>query len=113
MDDRRSGNGGGMAQRSNGNGGKPLPPEVRWTLGCLVAAAAMVGVVIFVSLVAIALTPPTWVNVVLGVVLALGGALFAWLVASALGQQRADSGKTPTRLPTGSERQRPKGPPTG
>ena len=98
MDDRRSGNGEVMEQRRD-EAGKPLPVEVRWTLGCLVAAAAMVGVVIFVSLVAIALTPPTWVNVVLGVVLALGGASLAWLVATALGQRGADTTERPTRLP--------------
>ena len=59
---------------------------VRWTAGCLVAAAATIGVVILVFLVAIALQPPVWVQVVLGVGLAIGGAALAWLVASAVGQ---------------------------
>ena len=66
---------------------RALPPELRWTVGCLVAALATVGVLILVFLIAIALSPPTWVQVVLGVGLAIGGAIFAWLIASALGDR--------------------------
>jgi len=66
----------------------PLPPEVRWTVGCLVGSLATVGSLILVALVAIALEPPTWVQVVLGAGLALGGALLAWLVAEALGRHQ-------------------------
>ena len=66
-----------------------MRPEVRWTLGCLVAAAAISGLGILVLLVAIALQPPAWVQVLIGVALAAGGAFLAWLVASALGQSRA------------------------
>ena len=65
-----------------------LPPEVRWGVGILVSSAAVVGILILVFLVAIALTPPTWVQVSLGVGLAVGGALFAWLIAHALGQRK-------------------------
>lgn len=68
--------------------GDSLPPEVSWGVGCLVGALSTVGVLILVALVAIALSPPTWVQVVLGVVLAVGGAVFAWLIATALGQRR-------------------------
>ena len=64
-----------------------LRPEVRWTLGCFVAMAALTGTLILFFLVAIALEPPTWVQVVLGVLLAAGGAALAWLVAAALGQR--------------------------
>jgi hypothetical protein len=67
----------------------PLSTELRWTVGCLIASMSMVGVLILVGLVAIALSPPTWVQVVLGVGLVLGGAVFAWLIATALGQRRA------------------------
>ena len=63
------------------------PEVVRWTLGCLVAAVSMVGLLILLLLIAVALSPPTWVQVLLGVGLALGGAAFAWLVATALGQK--------------------------
>lgn len=66
----------------------PLPPEVSWTLGCLVGSVATVGSLILVALVAIALEPPTWVQVLLGVALAIGGAILAWLVAAALGHRR-------------------------
>ncbi len=67
-----------------------MSPEVRWGVGCLVAAAAVVGAVILTFLVALALTPPEWVQVLLGVGLALGGALLAWLVAASLGRARQD-----------------------
>ena len=67
-----------------------LSPEMRWTLGCLVGSLATVGVFILVALVAIALSPPTWVQVLLGGFLACGGAVFAWLIAAALGERRAD-----------------------
>ncbi len=62
-----------------------MPPELRWTVGCLVGSLAMVGSLILVALIAIALSPPTWIQVVLGVALACGGAVLAWLVAEALG----------------------------
>ncbi|MDP9067814.1 MAG: hypothetical protein M3N53_05645 [Actinomycetota bacterium] len=67
----------------------PLSPHVRWTVGCLVASLAMVGILILVALIAIALSPPTWVQVVLGFGLACGGAVFAWLIATALAHRRA------------------------
>jgi phosphate/sulfate permease len=63
--------------------------ELRWTVGCLVGAAAVVGALILVLLVTLALQPPEWVQVVVGVGLVAGGAALAWLVASALGQSRA------------------------
>ena len=65
-----------------------MQPAVRWTVGCLVGAAAVVGCLILVLLIALALQPPEWVQVVVGILLAGGGALLAWLVASALGQSR-------------------------
>lgn len=61
-----------------------LGAEARWTLGCLVASVALTGLLILVLLVAIAISPPIWVQVLLGIGLALGGALLAWLVAAAL-----------------------------
>src|SRR5687767_14194865 len=67
---------------------EPLPPEVRWTVGILVSSAAVVGILILVFLVALALTPPTWVQVALGIGLAVGGALFAWLIAHARCQRK-------------------------
>jgi protein-S-isoprenylcysteine O-methyltransferase Ste14 len=80
------------------------PPDgskiaVQWGVGCLVGAAALAGVVLMVLLLAFYIQPPTWVQVVLGVALALGGALLAWLVATALGKSRAAE-----RAPSGGER---------
>ena len=54
-----------------------------WMVGCAVGAAATIGIVILVFLVALALQPPAWVQILLGGVLAVGGAIFTWLVASA------------------------------
>ena len=69
-------------------------PEVRWTFGCLVAAFATVGLLILFLVVAFALEPPTWIGILLGIGLVAGGALLAWLVASALGQSLPGSGRT-------------------
>jgi hypothetical protein len=65
-----------------------LGPTARWTVGCLVGAAAVLGTLMLVLLVALALQPPEWVQVVAGVLLAAGGALLAWMVATALGRTR-------------------------
>ena len=54
-----------------------------WLVGCALGAVATTGIVILVFLVALALQPPTWVQIALGGGLALGGAVFAWLIASA------------------------------
>ena len=61
----------------------PRLDVTRWMVGCAVGAAATIGVVILVFLVALALQPPVWVQVVIGAVLALGAAVFTWLVATA------------------------------
>lgn len=74
-----------------------MSAEVRWTLGCLVGAAAMIGTLILVLLVAIALRPPVWMQVVLGVGLVIGGGALTWLVVSALGQARAARAETGPR----------------
>jgi protein-S-isoprenylcysteine O-methyltransferase Ste14 len=71
---------------------------VQWGVGCLVGAAALVGVVLMVLLLAFYIQPPTWVQVALGVILAVGGALLAWLVAAALG--RAQAAQRRSRPPT-------------
>ncbi|MFN2490611.1 MAG: hypothetical protein ABR529_12935 [Actinomycetota bacterium] len=64
-----------------------MRPELRWTVGCLVGATALVGTLILALLIALALQPPTWVQVTVGVLLAAGGALLAWLVATALARR--------------------------
>jgi hypothetical protein len=80
---------------ASANGGREpsrdthLEPVLRWTLGCLVGAAAVVGTLVLVLLVTLALEPPGWVQVLIGLALVGGGALLAWLVASALGHARS------------------------
>ena len=86
--------------------GRPdeMSPEARWGLGCLVGATALAGVLILVIAVQILLTlewnPPTWVQVTLGVVMAVGGSLFAWLLASALARGTRGDTSAVRRLPT-------------
>ena len=69
-------------------GHRPGAPEpsavVRWVAAGFVAAAALLGLVVLVLLISVALQPPRWVQMVLGVAMAIGTAVFAWLVASAL-----------------------------
>ena len=61
-----------------------LPPVAAWLTGALVAGAALLGMVSLVAFIALFLAPPAWVQVLLGVVVTAGGALFGWLVATAL-----------------------------
>lgn len=68
----------------------------RWMVGCAVGAAATVGIGILVFLVAFALQPPVWVQVVLGGLLAIGAAIFSWLVASAWSPRDAGD-ETPSK----------------
>ena len=62
-------------------------PEVRWGVGCLVAAAAMVGLLALVLIVALVLQPPAWVQVVMGLGMVAGAVVLAWVVAAALGRR--------------------------
>jgi len=59
------------------------PDLLRWAVALGIGGAATIGIVILVFLVALVLQPPTWVQVVLGIVLAIGAAIFTWLVAKA------------------------------
>ena len=74
-----------------------MSPEAaaRWGLGCLLAGAAILGALVFITLISIFLQPPVWLQIVLGTVIAIGAALFAWLVASALG--RGGAARAPDR----------------
>jgi len=60
---------------------------MRWVIGVVVGLTAMVGLMILVALVSIALEPPAWLQIVMGVVLVAVACLLTWLVASALGQR--------------------------
>lgn len=76
-----------------------ISPELRWGVGCLVAAAAMVGVVILLMYVAFTFDLPVWAQMFLGVGLTLGGFLLAWLVFSALSQSRQKNVPSVTSVP--------------
>lgn len=70
--------------------GAPESDDVmRWVAAGIVSAAALLGLVVLVAIVAYALQPPGWVQMILGVAMAAGTAVFAWLLASAL---RKDDG---------------------
>lgn len=57
---------------------------MRWIAAGIVATAALLGLVVLVAYVVYVLQPPGWLQMVLGVVMAAGAAVFAWLLASAL-----------------------------
>jgi threonine/homoserine/homoserine lactone efflux protein len=71
-----------------GSGKDQMSDEVRWGLGCLIAAAAMTGFVILLMYVAFTLDLPEWAQILLGVGLTLGGGLLTWLIFTATGQSR-------------------------
>ncbi|MDQ4142306.1 MAG: hypothetical protein M3198_00940 [Actinomycetota bacterium] len=82
----------GPERRDGHPAGPELPPTiqkdlaVRWAIGCLVAAVALIGVLLLAALAAFYLQPPAWVQIVLGLALAVGAAVLAWLVATAWGR---------------------------
>jgi hypothetical protein len=57
---------------------------VRWGFASFVAAVALAGFLILAAVIAVALEPPGWLQLVLGVLLTVGSAALAWLVASAI-----------------------------
>lgn len=64
---------------------------VRWVTAGAVAAAALLGLVVLVSLIVYVLEPPGWLQTVLGVGMAAGAVFFAWLLASALRKSDAEA----------------------
>ena len=64
-----------------------MRPEVRWTIGIVVGLTAMVGLMILVILVSLALEPPAWIQIVMGVFLVAVACILTWLVAAALGER--------------------------
>ncbi|MDQ3751804.1 MAG: hypothetical protein M3333_02800 [Actinomycetota bacterium] len=70
-----------MSGRDRTSEGRDL---FRWTLGAGLASIALLGLLILVGLVAVAAQPPEWLQFGLGVLLAVGSATFAGLVAHAL-----------------------------
>lgn len=77
----------GQARRLPERGPRDVPESgdfVRWIAAGIVATAALLGLVVLVAIIAYALQPPGWLQMVLGVVMAAGAAVFAWLLASAL-----------------------------
>ena len=65
--------------------GTPESDDVmRWVAAGIVSAAALLGLVVLVAFVAYWLQPPRWLQIVLGVAMAAGTAVFAWLLATAL-----------------------------
>ncbi|MEA2452248.1 MAG: hypothetical protein QOG04_958 [Actinomycetota bacterium] len=75
-----------------------MSSEVKWGVGCLVAAAAMTGLIILLMYVAFTFDLPVWAQIALGVGLTLGGGLLSWLVVSALGQSRQRSAGAETHI---------------
>lgn len=64
---------------------------VRWVAAGIVAAAALLGLVVLVTMIVYVLQPPGWLQTVLGVGMAAGAVVFAWLLASALRKDDADA----------------------
>ena len=65
-------------------------PLVGWGLAVLVASAALIGLVILVLVVAFALQPPVWAQILVGVLIVVGAVSFAWLLQAAMRSSRND-----------------------
>lgn len=61
-----------------------------WGMAVLVASAALIGLVILVLLVALALQPPAWAQILVGVLIVVGAVSFAWLLQAAWRSSRDD-----------------------
>ncbi|MDQ4124486.1 MAG: hypothetical protein M3134_02650 [Actinomycetota bacterium] len=82
----------GLADRAPA--GAPEPDDVvRWVTAGIVAAAALLGLAVLVTIVVYALQPPGWLQTVLGLAMAAGAVFFAWLLASALRKDDADGAR--------------------
>ena len=62
----------------------------RWGFATFVATVALTGLLILAAVIAVALEPPGWLQLLLGVVLAVGSAALAWLIASAFRSRDGD-----------------------
>lgn len=78
-----------QAEKTSADGDDIQNVLARWVVAGLLAGAALIGIVILLFVVSFALQPPEWVQVVLGVALAMGAAVFTWLLASAFGSKRS------------------------
>jgi membrane protein implicated in regulation of membrane protease activity len=64
-----------------------------------VAGVALLGVGILAALLALYLQPPAWLQITVGILLALGGVLLAWLVATAVGRSELNRSPQGERRP--------------
>ncbi|HYP22118.1 MAG TPA: hypothetical protein VEV43_00945 [Actinomycetota bacterium] len=92
---------GGTAPRRLGERAPAGAPEsddvVRWVTAGIVAAAALLGLAVLVTIVVYALQPPGWLQTVLGLVMAAGAVVFAWLLASALRKDDVEASRNASR----------------
>jgi hypothetical protein len=65
-----------------GRGRDEFEVKARWMLGGLLAIVAVLGVGIFIMLLALVLQPPVWVQALTGSTLAVGAAALSWFMAS-------------------------------
>jgi protein-S-isoprenylcysteine O-methyltransferase Ste14 len=56
----------------------------KWLIAAFIACVALLGLFALVAALVVVFEIPSWVGIVVGTVLAVGAAAFAWLVASAL-----------------------------
>jgi hypothetical protein len=86
------------ALRDSAPAGVPETDDVvRWAAAGIVAAAALLGLVVLVAYIVYVLEPPGWLQTVLGVGLAVGAAVFAWLLAAALRKEDGKSARSSRR----------------
>jgi protein-S-isoprenylcysteine O-methyltransferase Ste14 len=65
----------------------------KWLIAAGIACVALFGFFALIAALVFVFELPPWIEVVIGVVLALGTAAFAWLVASALESGRRSRAK--------------------
>lgn len=87
------------AESSNDPFAEQKELTVRWGVGCLVGGLALLGVGLLFALLAVYLSPPAWIQVVVALLLVAGGVLLAWLVATAVGESERHRSQAGGRRP--------------
>ena len=88
-----------------------IEPEItremtRWLIAAGIAAVALMGLFTLLAAIVFFIEVPGWVQGTGGVMVAVGTAAFAWLVASALGSSRPDGDSRRSARPTDIRKRR-------
>ncbi|MFN2593830.1 MAG: hypothetical protein ABR579_02945 [Actinomycetota bacterium] len=80
------------------DGPAKMRAETRWAISIAVGVLSLVGMLILVVLVSLALEPPTWVQILLGIGLVAGSLFMTFLVSTALSRDERTEQRASLRV---------------